>query len=251
MTPEPDVESFQRLYSAYVDPVLGYALRRVGTPADAADVVAETSSSRGAGARRCRPARPRGCGCTAWPAGCSPTSAAVSCAAPRWGAGCGPSCPPSYRTRPAAVAERTDAARALARLGAADREVVELTAWEGLDSREVAEVLGITPMAARARLSRARRGCARCSVTTPSRPDTRRPGPPRPSSGGTMTTQLTPTITDDEVAELPLGEARADLLRELLAETGAGSAPVRRRRRWPAALAAAAALVPRSPYPSG
>ena len=42
MTPEPDVESFQRLYAAHVDPVLGYALRRVVTPADAADIVAET-----------------------------------------------------------------------------------------------------------------------------------------------------------------------------------------------------------------
>jgi SecD-like export protein len=57
-----------------------------------------------------------------------------------------------------------------------------------------------------------------------------------------MTSMLTPTITDDEVAELPLGGARADLLRELLAETGAASAPARRRRRWPAVLAAAAAV---------
>ena len=57
-----------------------------------------------------------------------------------------------------------------------------------------------------------------------------------------MTTELLPTITDDEVAELPLGEARADLLRELLATTGAASTAVRRRRRWPAALAAAAAV---------
>ena len=55
-----------------------------------------------------------------------------------------------------AVADRTEAVRALSQLGEADREVVELTAWEGLDSREVAEVLGITPVAARARLCRAR-----------------------------------------------------------------------------------------------
>jgi hypothetical protein len=57
-----------------------------------------------------------------------------------------------------------------------------------------------------------------------------------------MTTELLPTITDDEVAELPLAGARADLLRELLAVTGAASEPVRRPRRWPAALAAAAAV---------
>jgi SecD-like export protein len=58
-----------------------------------------------------------------------------------------------------------------------------------------------------------------------------------------MSTELTPTITDDEVAELPLGDARAELLRELLSTTRAVTAPARRSRRWPAALAAAAALV--------
>jgi hypothetical protein len=58
-----------------------------------------------------------------------------------------------------------------------------------------------------------------------------------------MTTELTPTITDDEVADLPLAEARADLLRELLAATGAVSEPVRRPRRWPVLLAAASAVV--------
>jgi hypothetical protein len=57
-----------------------------------------------------------------------------------------------------------------------------------------------------------------------------------------MTTELIPTITDDQVAQLPLAEARADLLRELVASSGAGSGPVRRRRRWPAALAVAAAV---------
>ena len=44
------------------------------------------------------------------------------------------------------------------------------------------------------------------------------------------------------MAELPLADARADLLRELMAETGAIAAPARRRRRWPAVLAAAAAM---------
>jgi hypothetical protein len=58
-----------------------------------------------------------------------------------------------------------------------------------------------------------------------------------------MTTELAPTITDNDVSELPLAEARADLLRELLATTNAASEPVRRPRRWAAALAAAAAVV--------
>ena len=65
---------------------------------------------------------------------------------------------PTVVPDPAAwVAGRTDAVRALARLRPDDREVVELTAWEGLDTKEVADVLGITPVAARARLSRARK----------------------------------------------------------------------------------------------
>lgn len=50
--------------------------------------------------------------------------------------------------------------RALARLSATDREVLRLSAWEGLDPREIADVLGITPNAASIRLHRARRRLA-------------------------------------------------------------------------------------------
>ena len=46
-------------------------------------------------------------------------------------------------------------AEALARLGAADREVLQLWAWEQLAPREIAVVLGITPGAASTRLHRA------------------------------------------------------------------------------------------------
>ena len=58
-----------------------------------------------------------------------------------------------------------------------------------------------------------------------------------------MTTDLTPTITDDEVSALPLADARADLLRELLTDTGAASEPPRRTRRWIARVVAAAAVL--------
>ena len=47
---------------------------------------------------------------------------------------------------------------ALARLGAADRQVLQLWAWEQLPPREIAVVLGITPGAASTRLSRALSG---------------------------------------------------------------------------------------------
>lgn len=53
--------------------------------------------------------------------------------------------------------ERADMLAAVAALGAADREILFLTGWDGLDSSGAAQVLGISAVAARARLARARR----------------------------------------------------------------------------------------------
>lgn len=53
--------------------------------------------------------------------------------------------------------ERTDLLRALAELASDDREILLLVGWDGLTSAEAADVLGISAVAARARLSRARR----------------------------------------------------------------------------------------------
>ena len=154
---EPDVESFQRLYAAHLDPILGYALRRVATPADAADVVAETFLV----AWRRRADVPAGEGARLWLYGVARRVLANQRRGELRRSALGGRLRaelPAVVPDPAGgVAERADATRALTRLAKVDREVVELTAWEGLDSREVAEVLGITPMAARARLSRARR----------------------------------------------------------------------------------------------
>jgi RNA polymerase sigma-70 factor (ECF subfamily) len=55
------------------------------------------------------------------------------------------------------VADRATMLAALATLSAEDRELLLLVGWDGLDAAGVAEVLGCTPDAARARLSRARR----------------------------------------------------------------------------------------------
>jgi len=54
------------------------------------------------------------------------------------------------------VAERLRYGHALDRLGERDRELVLLHAWEGLEPREIAEVLGVSAVAVRSRLSRAR-----------------------------------------------------------------------------------------------
>lgn len=53
--------------------------------------------------------------------------------------------------------ERTTMLTALAALSEDDREILLLTGWDGLDSAGAAAVLGISVVAARARLSRARR----------------------------------------------------------------------------------------------
>jgi RNA polymerase sigma-70 factor (ECF subfamily) len=55
------------------------------------------------------------------------------------------------------LARRLDLERAWARLSARHQEVLALTVWDGLDSPRAARVLGISPVAYRLRLSRARR----------------------------------------------------------------------------------------------
>ena len=57
---------------------------------------------------------------------------------------------------PPPSAELVAVRAAVAALPAADREVLTLTAWEGLSAGEVAVVLGISAPAVRTRLARAR-----------------------------------------------------------------------------------------------
>ncbi|MDO9456559.1 RNA polymerase sigma factor [Nocardioides sp.] len=147
---------FERLYAAHARAVLGYALRRTAEPEDAADVVAETFV---VALRRLDdvPAEPQA---RAW----LYAVARRTLANQRRGR--------DRRTRlgerlrhdlratlpdPADdVALAADARRALDALSASEREVLELAAWEGLEPREIAEVLDISAAAARQRLSRAR-----------------------------------------------------------------------------------------------
>jgi RNA polymerase sigma-70 factor (ECF subfamily) len=56
-----------------------------------------------------------------------------------------------------ALAERGRLRTALDGLAAADRELLLLVAWEGLTPAEAAAALGISPVAARSRLHRARK----------------------------------------------------------------------------------------------
>ncbi|HEX5610173.1 MAG TPA: RNA polymerase sigma factor [Solirubrobacterales bacterium] len=148
---------FNRLYDEHGREVLAYALARTQRPEDAADVVAETFLV----AWRRATDVPAGPNARFWLFGVARRVLANQ----RRGEG--------RRTRlaerlqaelPAAVAMQPEPDRdhsavmsALALLGDEDREVLLLAGWEGLDSAQIAAVLGISRVAARTRLHRARR----------------------------------------------------------------------------------------------
>jgi RNA polymerase sigma-70 factor, ECF subfamily len=168
MTPlgSPEIQSYVRdaaeaqfahLYSEHGRCVLAYALPRTAGPEDAADVVAETFL---VAWRRVHEV-PTGTDARLWLLGVARRVLANQ----RRGE--------SRRTR---LAERlrvelraavpaqpgpdgggSAAAGALARLGSDDRELLLLSAWEGLTPAQIATVLEISAVAARTRLHRARR----------------------------------------------------------------------------------------------
>ncbi|GII67385.1 DNA-directed RNA polymerase sigma-70 factor [Sphaerisporangium krabiense] len=84
---------------------------------------------------------------------------------------------------PDLVARRVDLARAWSRLSAAHQEALALTVWDGLDAPRAAQVLGISPVAYRLRLSRARKALRAHAKALPQTPASRAvPATPRGSS---------------------------------------------------------------------
>ncbi|GAA1562201.1 sigma-70 family RNA polymerase sigma factor [Actinomadura kijaniata] len=75
------------------------------------------------------------------------------------------------------VTERMAVLRAMAELPDGDREVLILTAWQGLSPREAARVLGCRPAALRVRLHRARRRLTKAVEGSAARSAEPRPGP--------------------------------------------------------------------------
>lgn len=156
-------ERFRELFNAYYHHVLGYALRRAASRDDAADVVAETflvawrrlddlpsealtrpwlygvarrvlaNQRRATGRRELLAARLR--------------------EVPRLPAIDGPF-----------LEDLSEVGAVLQQLPSADREVLALHAWEGLDAQELAAALGCSRGAARVRLYRARRRFAQASA---------------------------------------------------------------------------------------
>jgi RNA polymerase sigma-70 factor (ECF subfamily) len=150
---------FRVLYAEHLTAILGYAVRRVPAPEDAADVVAETFL---VAWRRLSEVPPDG-EARLWLYGVARRVLANHLRGEVRRSRLGD----RLRTELAHQVTVTDPAdevvqvgtirTAMAALDRADCEVLELTAWEELAPREIAVTLGISPEAVRTRLSRARR----------------------------------------------------------------------------------------------
>jgi RNA polymerase sigma factor (sigma-70 family) len=147
---------FEDLYAANSGPILGYVLRRTDNPHDAADVIAETFLT----AWRRLDAVPPGDEARLWLYGVARRVLANhrrgerrrTVLADRLRA----ELAANYRP-PQHTGELADMAEAFRSLPEADRELLALVGWEGLDQGQAADVLGCSRNAVRIRLHRARR----------------------------------------------------------------------------------------------
>jgi len=148
-------QRFARLYRDHARGILGYALRRCADPEDAADAVAETFLA----AWRRLAEVPSGEEGRLWLYGTARLVLANQRRgerrrdrlAERLGAELRRQLPAEPAGDPTGILE------ALAALEETDRELLMLVGWEELTPAQAAQVLGVTPLAARSRLHRARR----------------------------------------------------------------------------------------------
>ncbi len=170
---------FEELYAAHHVPLLGYALRRTDNTDDAADVLAETFLI----AWRRLDEVPPGAQARLWLYGTARRVLANQrrgerrrlALADRLKADLAV----SYRP-PEQGGELADIAAAMRSVPDSDRELLALSAWEGLDPGQIAAVLGCSRNAARIRLHRARRRFAAEFDKYAARP----PHHPRVTNGG-------------------------------------------------------------------
>lgn len=148
---------FSRLYRKEAGAILAYTLRRTGNPDDAADAAAETFLV----AWRRLGELPIGTAERLWLYGVARRVLANQDRAGRRRSRLGERLVESLRielaTHAAPSSEGSEVLRAMGKLGAEDRELLLLISWEELSPGEAARVLGISPLAARSRLHRARR----------------------------------------------------------------------------------------------
>jgi RNA polymerase sigma factor (sigma-70 family) len=150
---------FDQVYAVHHAAILGYALRRTSNADDAADVIAETFLI----AWRRIDDIPAGESARPWLYGVARRVLANQRRGEQRRSALGD------RLRSELAAERfrrepppglDEVAAAHRSLGDTDREILTLAAWEGLDARQIAVVLGCSSNAARIRLHRARRRLA-------------------------------------------------------------------------------------------
>lgn len=148
---------FSRLYHEHGRTILAYALRRVEDREDAADVVAETFLI----AWRRLAEVPAGAEARLWLYAVARRVIAnlhrSERRRTRLGGRLAESLQTELATQPAPGGEAAEALRAMGGLSGEDRELLLLVSWEGLSPSEAAKVMGVSPLAARSRLHRARR----------------------------------------------------------------------------------------------
>ena len=162
-TPDADADRRARFTGAYrwlYIPVTGYVMRRVDTPEDAAEIVAETFLVLW---RRFDDA-PAGDALRPWTFGIARHVMANQRRGERRRGELGERLHAEYTRLAQQPADPADSAvdgaqlrDAFATLAPADQELLRLIAWEGLTAHEAAAVLGVPHAAARLRLHRARR----------------------------------------------------------------------------------------------
>ena len=145
---------FRVLYDAAYPRVTAYALRRARSPEDALDIVAGTMLI----AWRRFDEIPEGPSRLPWVFGVARRVLANHYRAERRKEGLMRRATAEWK-RPAPEFDLVH--EALDRMPPDQREVLTLSAWDDLDNREIAVVLGITPAAVAVRLHRARRRLAR------------------------------------------------------------------------------------------
>ncbi|MBB6344737.1 RNA polymerase sigma factor [Nonomuraea muscovyensis] len=150
---------FEAVYAQTYEQILGYAVRRCDSPEDAADVVAETFAI----AWRRVDVLPPGEQARLWLYGVARNVLANHRrgVARRRLTELDADVADLYGRTPEEGVELGAIVQALRRLPEADRELLSLVAWEGLDAGQIAEVLGCSRNAVRIRLYRARRRFSR------------------------------------------------------------------------------------------
>lgn len=152
-----EARRFRLIFDQQRRAVLAYVLRRVDDPEDAADAVAETFLV----AWRRLDDVPRGNGARPWLLGVARRVLANQRRGARRHIGLADRLGRELATQIPAVADTSETdllvRRALASLSDDDREILLLAGWEGLSPAEIAVAAGLSSVAARSRLHRARR----------------------------------------------------------------------------------------------